>query len=45
MIHTPLEDNGAQFVDCTPIPAADAALPPNHEPVGLCVHVFDFACE
>jgi transposase InsO family protein len=40
-----LTDNGFQFVDTLPLSAADAALPPDHEPAGWRVHAFEYACE
>ena len=44
-IHTVLTDRGFQFFDSTPLSAADAALPPDHEPAGWRVHAFEYACE
>jgi transposase InsO family protein len=44
-IHTVLTDRGFQFADPTPLPAAQAALPPADEPVLWRVHAFEYACE
>ena len=43
-IHTVLTDRGFQFVDPTPLSAAQAALPPADEPVLWRVHAFEYAC-
>jgi hypothetical protein len=45
VMHTVLTDRGSQVFDCTPLSAADAALPPDDEPAGWRVHAFEYACE
>ena len=43
-IHTVLTDRGFQFIDPTPLSAAQEARPPGHEPVLWRVHAFEYAC-